>query len=194
MKLLKVGQLALHYSAGLTVRHFGTQNNALHVHHSAFHLPTCKAPERILSEAVAAASLQILSLAEANAGTGVGTSIFSSIRCFSNLFQPQLWEATRAPHYFWPSFETRPHLQVLLGRQEKHCQKNYPQIGDSIRSWWSTLIPTPVCRCKLSWVVTSQVFLSEKHRSKHSKVAKGVLAHRTKENRLSKHEGVMFWI
>lgn len=107
------GQVALHYSADLTVRYFGIQNNALHVQHSAFHLPTCKVPERILSKNVIAASLQILSLAEANAGTGIGTSIFSSIWWFSYLLQPQLWEATKAPHYFWPCFATRPHLQVL---------------------------------------------------------------------------------
>lgn len=63
----------------LRVRHFGTENTIPHVHPSALHLLTCSAPDSILHEAVTAAGLQVLSLAEADTGTRAGMSIFNSI-------------------------------------------------------------------------------------------------------------------
>lgn len=54
MKLLKIGQVALHCNVNSGVRRFGTENNTPHVQHSAFHLLTCNGPERILSKVVVA--------------------------------------------------------------------------------------------------------------------------------------------
>lgn len=85
MKLLKIGQVALHCSADLREGDFGTENNPPRVEHSAFYLLTCNAPERVLSKSVTAASLWILSLEEADARTGIGMSIFNSIWWFSHL-------------------------------------------------------------------------------------------------------------
>jgi len=56
------------------------------------------APENILSEAVATASLYTISLEEADAGTGAGRSIFNRVWWFSYVLYPQLWEETQEPH------------------------------------------------------------------------------------------------
>lgn len=50
-----------------------------------FPLLTCSVPDSILPEAVAAARLQVLSLAEADTGTKVGVSTSNSVWCFSHL-------------------------------------------------------------------------------------------------------------